>query len=598
MAKYSREFPQEVKENLDIVDVISEYVNLKKSGKNYKGLCPFHQEKTPSFTVNPENQYYYCFGCGAGGDVFNFLMEIENITFVKSLKLLARRAGLELPTQNEYQKKLNKKREKVFEIYKLTAKFYNYLLLEMDVGLRAVKYLQNRTFTRKEMNRFYLGYAPDRWRALLNFLTKKGYNKAELKKAGLILRSNKNGKYYDRFRGRVIFPIFNVRGEVLAFGGRIINSSDNSGPKYLNSPETLIYNKGDNLYGLNWARKTMRKTDSAVIMEGYTDILRAHKEGITNAVASLGTALTGEQARLLKRYASTVYIAYDADTAGAKATLRGLDILKEAGLTVKIVSLPSNMDPDDFIKEEGKTAFGELQENALNLVDFKIKQIIGDRDKVETEEKIALSRELVELIAGLNDSIEREIYLQKITDRLEISTDVLKERLKQLRREKKRNKKDKKYKDSYTKNVNKTNSSNNIIELERKILKAFIEYPGYRDSIISTIEPDFFSVSHQKVAEILWENSNRNIQYIIDNIDENLELKQRLTAFAVEEYEEITISLVQSWIRGLLENNKLEKKMEIFRELQADKKIELEDLNNLLVNFQALCKVFRKEGFK
>ncbi|MFW6238601.1 MAG: DNA primase, partial [Halanaerobiales bacterium] len=268
MADDSRDFSQKVKRSVDIVEVVSDYVNLKKVGKNYQALCPFHQENTPSFTVNPENQFYYCFGCGAGGDVYDFLMEIENITFFESLKILAGRVGLEIPNQSRKSRRINKKRETFFELYRLAARFYNYLLRERDIARQAREYLQQRGFEEEEIEKFHLGYAPDRWRALLKFLTGKGYDREELLEAGLISKSNNN--YYDRFRNRIIFPIFNVRGEVLSFGGRIINNNIDS-PKYLNSPETLLYSKGDNLYGLNWARDIVRKEGSAVIMEGYTD---------------------------------------------------------------------------------------------------------------------------------------------------------------------------------------------------------------------------------------------------------------------------------------------------------------------------------------
>ncbi|HLV08659.1 MAG TPA: DNA primase, partial [Halanaerobiales bacterium] len=370
---------EEIKSSIDIVNIISEYVELKRTGKNYKGLCPFHQEKTPSFNVNPERQFFYCFGCGEGGDVFSFLMKIDNITFQEALKILARRSGITLPDYTDRERRIGEQREKVFAINNFVAKYYNYILTNSKAGEKAVDYLDRRGFSAEDIHKFKLGYAPQGWTTLLNFLKSRNYTTEELLKAGLIVKG-RNNKLYDRFRERIIFPIFNICGEVLAFGGRIINTTEKNIPKYLNSPETVIYRKGETLYGLNWACDVIRKTGEVIIMEGYTDILTAHCHGLCNAVASLGTALTYKQARLLKRYASMVYIAYDADSAGEQATIRGLDVLKKSGLDVKVINLPGQMDPDDFIQREGKDGFDTEKEKALTLMEFKLQKVIGDTD--------------------------------------------------------------------------------------------------------------------------------------------------------------------------------------------------------------------------
>lgn len=577
MAGESRDFSQKVKSSIDIVEVVEEYVNLKKVGKNYQALCPFHQENTPSFTVNPENQFYYCFGCGAGGDVYDFLMEIENITFFETLKILAGRAGMEIPNQSRKSKRMNQKRELFFELYGLASRFYNYLLQERDVALPAREYLQERGIGKEEIEKFELGFAPDRWRALLTFLTNKGYEREQLLEAGLISKSNNN--FYDRFRNRIIFPIFNVRGEVLAFGGRII-SNNTDFPKYLNSPETLLYSKGDNLYGLNWARDVIRRQGEAVIMEGYTDVLTAHNRGIENAVAALGTSLTQNQARLLERYADTVYTAFDADAAGEKATLRGLDILGQVGLRVRVIELPPGKDPDDIIRKDGAEVFNSLREKALNLMDFKIKLALGEETDLEPEKKISRARKAAGLVSGIKDPLEREVFLQKIADHLDLSLEVLQQEI-----EKNTNLEDKKVKNRYNKNVNKTNSEDSINKLESKLLKIFLEYPEYRGNIRDRLSISDFSAVDKNLLSFLWNNSEKNIKYIINNELEDRELRKRISALMVKEKQEVNEATLTDWIVKIKENARFNKKVKLYQRLQELKAPGLNKLNQILFAF-------------
>ncbi|NLM97219.1 MAG: DNA primase, partial [Halanaerobiaceae bacterium] len=425
MSGINGDFVERIKYSLDIVDIISEYIPLKRTGNNYTALCPFHQEKTPSFTVNPDKQFYYCFGCGSGGDLISFVMEIENISFREALKILAERAGLDLPASDiSFQERDRKERELIFTINKLSAKFYHYLLMESEAGEKAVKYMADRGFDRNDLRSYYLGYAPDGWQALTNFLQKRGFTGEDILKAGLALQG-KNGKLYDRFRDRIIFPIYNIRGEVIAFGGRTLKEAENT-PKYLNSPETAVYKKGRNLYGINWALDEMRKTGNVVIMEGYTDVIQAHKHGINNAVASLGTAFTIEQAQLMKRYVSNVYISYDADAAGARATLRGLDILSKEGLNIRVIELPPDKDPDEFIKNEKKAGFGRLMDDAVNLMEFKIKQAAGNYDLSRIDDKITFTKKLAGLLSEINDTIERELHIQNASRKYNIELETLK----------------------------------------------------------------------------------------------------------------------------------------------------------------------------
>ena len=588
MGALSNEFKEEVKERIDIVNVISDYVNLKKSGKNYKGLCPFHQEKTPSFTVNPANQFYHCFGCGAGGDVFSFLMEIEHITFFESLKMSAERVGMELPNQSERQKEISNMRDKIFTINSLSARFYNYLLLEHDIGKKALQYLKKRNFSEKDVKKFHLGFAPDKWTALYKFLNNKGYTKKEMIKAGLLIKKSEQ-KFYDRFRNRIIFPIFNSRGEVLAFGGRIIDDSINQ-PKYLNSPDTMVYDKSDNLYGLNWAKKQMRKTDNAIIMEGYTDVLTAHMNGIENAVASLGTSLTKKQAKMLKRYVSRVYIAYDSDTAGTKATLRGLEILKNEGLSLKVIKLPENTDPDDFIKSKGKNKFLDLKEKALSLIEFKVDNIISNTKLENADDKVNITHKIVDILAQINDPIEREVYTKDIAKKVDLDNDLLYEEVEKKKRKKEKNKtdnKNKKYK-RYSNNDNKNNLFNKINEIEKKILKVFIDYPKYRSFIKDNVKEDYFT---NKLTKNMWKklfaiDNKQTIDRSFSKLNDE-KLKNLFMKLKVQEKSEIDKTRLKAYLNQLKENYKYRYKYKLYKKLQNDN-ISLKNLNSILISYQKL----------
>ncbi len=437
---YDDKLIEEIRLSNDLINLAEEYTKLKRSGKSYKGLCPFHEEKTPSFSVDPDKQLYYCFGCGAGGNIYNFIMGIEGMNFPESIKYLADRAGIVLPEKkdNKKYKKRKNKQQKLYEIHDLVTKFYNYLLTEKEIGKQAYQYLKQRDFSDEIIDKFKLGFAPNRWQAVYSFLNKKGYSDQIIEKAGLILPRKSSG-YYDRFRGRVMFSICDFRGQTVAFGGRIIEDIDQ--PKYLNSPETIIYNKSRNLYGLNWAKQSIQQSNQAIIVEGYTDVIRAHQFGVDNVIASLGTALTKEQAKLLKRYADKIYIAYDSDAAGAQATIRGLDILKQAGLQVKVIELPKEQDPDDFISQHGKEKFLDLQSKALSLVDFKLKKIIKGRDLQQIDNKIEVVNNIIKVLAVINNKIELDEYIKQVAEEINISPKILRSELKDYLANKKSSKK-------------------------------------------------------------------------------------------------------------------------------------------------------------
>ncbi len=596
MSSFSNDFKDEVKDRIDIVDVVSDYVVLKKSGKNYKGLCPFHQEKTPSFTVNPANQFYHCFGCGAGGDVFSFLMDIEHITFFESLKMAAERVGLDLPNQSKEQKQVSNLRDKIFEINNLSARFYNYLLLNHKTGKKALNYLKNRGFTKKDIKEFSLGFAPDKWTALYKFLSNKGYSKENMIKAGLLIKKSRQ-KFYDRFRNRIIFPIFNSRGEVLAFGGRIIDDEINQ-PKYLNSPDTMVYDKSDNLYGLNWAKYPMRKEDDAIIMEGYTDVLTAHIYNIKNTVASLGTSLTQKQARLLKRYVSKVYIAYDSDTAGAKATLRGLDILKKEGLNLRVIKLPEDTDPDDYLKEKGKNAFLELKENALSFIEFKVENVITRTNINDADDKVNISHEIIDILAEINDPIERDVYSHDIANKINVDGDLL---LQEVEKKYKNNSntQDKITKNRYTKNgnnVNKTNSLKSINEIERKLIKIYIDYPEYRPLIKNNINLDYLLSKKAKkiIKKLFLLSQNENINNLLSKFD-NENIKDIMMKLIVEEKIEIDEAMIKGYLNKLIENYRYRYKFYLYQKLQ-NKELDLQELNSILFTYQKLFCEEKKGG--
>jgi len=477
---YSRSLIQEVLERNDIVDVISEYVNLQKSGKEYKGLCPFHSEKTPSFMVNREKQVYHCFGCGVSGNVITFIMNMENIDFSEAIKYLAEKCGL-----NIYEtKRAFSDNEKLYEINKESA-LYFYKNLQSKNGMKAFEYLKNRKINELSIKAFGLGYAGPGWDNLLNYLKNKGFTIDLMIKAGLILE--KNG-YFDRFRDRIIFPIFDIKNRVIGFGGRTLGDGI---PKYLNSPQTPVFNKSKILYGLNKARRYSR--ENMIIVEGYMDAISLHQLGIRNVVASMGTSLTIDQAKLLKKYTKEVIIAYDTDIAGQEATLRGLEILKKEGLEVKVIILPNGKDPDEFVKSHGKESFMELIRNALSYTDYRLMKLEEKYDLKVSEGKIKYLKEAIDIISGL-DALEREVYIKKISESLKISERTVRtEMIKFVKRENK----------EFLKNmyINGNNRYNNIQlnlsdsaykKAEKNILKIILNNPKYIDKVAEKFTLDDF----------------------------------------------------------------------------------------------------------
>jgi len=423
---------EEIKDRVSIVEVISDYVSLKKAGKNYKGLCPFHSEKTPSFMVNEEKQIFHCFGCNTGGNVFNFLMKMDRLSFPEAARGLARRYGIDLPKIkiSEADKEENLKREWLFELNELAASYYHNLLINEKEGKEAREYLRQRGIGNDVIIDHRVGYAQNSWDGLLKFLLKKRVPLSRVSEVGLIIPKKAQG-FYDRFRGRMIFPIININGKVIGFGGRVL---DNTLPKYLNSPESSIYNKSNSLYGLKVAKDFIRSEDKVIVVEGYFDLLSLNQYGIKNVAATLGTSLTTGHIRILRRYTNNIITVFDADEAGEKAAARSLDILLKHGASPKIAVLPSGFDPDSFVKKVGEEGFKEIIAGSMPLIEFAINEVIKRHDASSVEGKVKIIEDVTPILAKIENKIERDIYIQRVSNRLGIKEDTI---VSQLRKTKK-----------------------------------------------------------------------------------------------------------------------------------------------------------------
>ncbi len=401
----------------DIVEIISQYVPLKRAGRHLKACCPFHQEKSPSFMVQPEKQMFHCFGCGAGGDVFSFLMRHENMTFPEALKSLAERAHITLPERRSQGGEDGGQKEKLYEVCQVASDFYHELLLK-DAGAPAREYLAKRQITPEIIKEFKLGWAPNEWRTLFDHLMKKKYPEALLKLAALIQQSPK-GNYYDTFRGRLLFPILNLQNKTIAFGGRLI--ADQEGPKYLNSPETPIFFKRRELFGLNLAKKYIdREWPNLILVEGYMDFLALYQHGFKNAVATLGTALGEDHVRIMRRFVEEVIVVYDGDKAGEAASLRGLEILLEGGMQVKLVSLPKGEDPDDFLNKRGNDAFAALLKGAKDFFDYKLEALLARYPRHDALGLSKISREMFETFLKVKNTVMLSEYFKRLSRALQV----------------------------------------------------------------------------------------------------------------------------------------------------------------------------------
>ena len=523
---YPDEIIEEVRNQNDIVDVISEYVKLQKKGANYFGLCPFHNEKSPSFSVSPGKQMYYCFGCGEGGNVISFVMKYENYSFIEAVQMLASRAGIELPqvTRSKEEKENADKRSQILTINTLAAKFY-YYMLKSEKGALAYHYLRGRELSDNTITGFGLGYSEKYSDSLYKYMKSKGYKDDILKETGLFTFEEKG--VHDKFWNRVMFPIMDVNNKVIAFGGRVMGDGK---PKYLNSPETKVFDKSRNLYGLNIAR-TSRK-DYLLICEGYMDVISLHQAGFNNAVAALGTSFTSGHASLIKRYAKEVVLTFDSDGAGIKAALRAIPILREAGLSIKVLSMKPYKDPDEFIKALGPEAYEERIEKATNYFIFQVGTLMNEYNLDDPSEKTEFHNKVADMLLEFEDEIERNNYLESVCRTFNIPLDGLR----QLVKKKGLNYIGKKQREEKETIKSGNKEKEEAVVLAQQILLTWlIEEKNIFESVAKYVSPsDFSDDFYERVAGIFWaqmEENEANPAKIIDNFQDEDEHKKVAALF-------------------------------------------------------------------
>lgn len=510
MVRYSDELIDEIRNKNDIVDIISQYVILKRSGRNFFGLCPFHKEKSPSFSVSPDKQIFHCFGCGAGGNVIHFISKIENADFKEAIGILANRAGIELPTLNNYEdNKTALLKSKVYEINQIAAEFYHQNLYKPTSKI-GQEYIKKRKLDNRTLKSFLIGYSGN-FDELYRILKQKGFTEEEILASSLVNKTD-DGKYIDRFRKRVMFPIQDTRNKVIAFGGRV---TDDSKPKYINSPENIVYSKGRHLFGLNVAKRGELK--NIIIVEGYMDAISLYQRGITNVVASLGTALTEAQGRLLRRYSERVTIGYDSDGAGQAATLRGLEILQNIGCDVRILQISGAKDPDEYVIKYGPERFLKCVEQAISLVEFKVKMLKQSLNLDNINDKIKFLNQVAKILSNVTNSIERELYVEKIANEYNVSKEAIYGEVNKL---------------IYAKNTGEKTLEKPIVKKEIKKEKQEIDSSTTkRENLIIYLLINYPQESYKKIKSVISEN------------DMKLEENQKILKKMYEEIEKGNINI-------------------------------------------------------
>ena len=572
MVRYSDELLDEIRSSNDIVDIISQYVVLKRSGRNFFGLCPFHKEKSPSFSVSPDKQIFHCFGCGKGGNVFHFISQIENINFVESVGILAERAGITLPTSdNSEDEKRQKLKARIYEINEIAANFYHENLYK-PTSKAAQDYVKKRKLDNKTLKEFSIGYAGN-YDELYKELIKKGYTEQEMISSNLILKNN-NGQFLDRFRKRFMIPIKDVRDRVIAFGGRVL---DDSKPKYINSPEGIVYSKGRNLFGLNVAKKN--QMEKIIVVEGYMDAISLYQRGITNVVASLGTALTEHQGRLLGKYAKQIIIGYDADGAGQAATMRGLEILANLGYDVRVLQLddPNVKDPDEYVIKNGTGRFNRCVDNSISLVEFKVKMLKKSLNVNTASDKIKFLNEVAKIISKVDNDIEKEIYIERISKDYDVSKEAIYAQTNKLQ-----------YKDNQGSKIlerriapkkivkeDTEESNENLNKRENMIISLLLTDNGNAyQNLKSVIDPNDFKIDiNKKIVQILYdefEKGNSNINSILDSIKDE-EMLNTITKIMADDYNITDINKAIIDIIKIYEKEKIiEEKKQIIAKLEDE----------------------------
>jgi DNA primase len=580
-------FPQELIDQIrdanDIVDLITEYVPLKKRGKNYVGLCPFHTEKDPSFNVIPTKQIFYCFGCQEGGNVIHFLMKHEKLGFVEAVKLLAKRANIPLPKKTVDRQKAQAL-DKLYYANEVANEYFRKSFYREEPGKKARQYLNKRGFDPEIIKQFSLGYAPDDWEGFIRFAKTKDMEMEVLSQAGLGVPRSESSGFYDRFRNRIIFPIFNLSGKVVGFGGRVLDDKDE--PKYLNSPETPIYQKGKILYGLNFSKDEIRKKGSAVLVEGYVDLLSLYQAGIKNVVASSGTAFTPDQARLLSRYAERIYLLFDADTAGQSATFRSVDLLFSEGVEVFVVSLPKGEDPDSFVKKLGAEELAKKIEQAQTFIDFKRSSLPKDFEELSLKEQEKVIFDLAETAKKITDDLRRNLFVKKIGQAFKIDeTPIFKMMGKRTT------------KGTFTPKKEASIFPVTVQEkIEMGILRILMEDEKMMKMTEGKLELDDFSTTeHKEIFQLLRLSSGKSVRISLSALldkTKNEGTNQILSRIAAMDLGTAELSIQLADHLRTLNNLKKDKKIKMLKESikRAEQQGDMETVNRLLKEHQKLKK--------
>ena len=571
MARYSEEIIEEVRQNNDIVDVISQYVHLTRKGRNYFGLCPFHNEKSPSFSVSPDRQIFHCFGCGVGGNVYTFLMKIEGISFVEALETLAERANIQLPklenSADNYKEEL---KAKVYKVNEFTAEFYHQNLYKPTAKI-AQEYVKKRRLNQETLEAYRIGFS-GRFDELYKALKKQGFEDKEILESGLV-NKNDNGTYIDRYRNRLMFPICDIRGKVIAFGGRVL---DDSKPKYINSPENIVYSKGRHLFGLNVAKKYAEK--KLLIVEGYMDVISLHQRGIRNVVGALGTALTEQQGWLLRKSTEQVILGFDADGAGQTAIERSMDILQKMGCDMRVLQIEGAKDPDEYIIKFGEARFQLAIENAISLIEFKVKKLKQTLNIENTGDKIKFLNQTAQILSKVESKIEREIYIEKIAKGYNISKEAIYAEVNKLIYSNVKSEKILQNSRPEIKTIHHKEEKNTeqideeLIKRENTIIALLLDSNiQIFNKIKEKIKPeDFKDKLNQKIAEQLYkelEKDDANVNKIIDTLDE--QCQNHITMVMATDYEfENSEKAVEDLLSKYKKDRLNDRKKEILKELE------------------------------
>lgn len=579
MARYSEEIIDEVRQSNDIVDVISQYMYLKRSGRNYFGLCPFHNEKSPSFSVSPDKQIFHCFGCGVGGNVISFIMKIEGCGFVEAIQILAEKANIQLPTlENNVDSQREELKAKVYKVNEFTADFYHKNLYTPNAKI-GQEYVKKRMLTNDTLENYKIGFS-GRFNELYMALKHNGFGDQEILESGLVNR-NDNGQYIDRYRNRLMFPICDVRGRVIAFGGRVL---DDSKPKYINSPENVIYSKGRHLFGLNVAKKY--DTKQLLIVEGYMDVISLHQRGVKNVVGALGTALTQQQGFLLRKNAEQVILSFDSDEAGQTAKLRAIDVLQSMGLDLRVLQMEGAKDPDEYIIKYGNARFKNVVDRAISVLEFKIKILKSKLNLDNINDKIKFLNEIAKLLSNIDNTMEREIYIEKISDTYQISKEAIYAEVNKLSYAKNQSEKilDKKKTVVVHRKQELSQVSQTLRKRENMILSILLtgNMDLYQVIKINVNCDEFKDELNKKIAKKLYEEfekGNSNINAILDKMDD--EEQSHITEIMADDYgiddmEKAIDDIIQSYQRDKLNDRKMQILTLLDEQLEGNEKKNLE----------------------